>query len=438
MRRSGRRCAPPCGNDIRTRCRSCWRCRSSGGWSATSPGSRARWSGDPQARAAVAVGGRAGSGRGRADRGSGIAHRDQHHRLSGGRGSRRSPAPGHGPAPGARATPGAGRAHRLRRDGGRADAGRRPRGGPGQRPAVGRAGRPARGRGALPRGAAGLRAGAAREPDSRRGAHRPRRAAVTPRVVERRRDPPPARVGGRPRPGGRLVLSRGSAQSRGPARRRADRLRARRRARAPQHAGALPPGDCARPAQSPGRSHADVSPLAGGYRQVIRVVVDDLAFLAATAVVRPATTRLDPTTPAVRRLETVGGTAFTRGLQVQKELAVGAAVVTAGGGDLPADFVIHAVIQSDTEPVTRDGVARAWRATLHQAQEWEFTSLTVPPIGTGAGNLSIEDAADIMVPILKTHLGTAAFPASVSIVVETPEERDAFEAALRRSGAAES
>src|SRR5256885_11155606 len=52
--------------------------------------------------------------------------------------------------------------------------------------------------------------------------------------------------------------------------------------------------------------------------------------------------------------------------------------------------VIHAVIQSDTEPVTRDGVARAWRSTLQQAQEWEFTSLTVPPIGTGAGNLSVD------------------------------------------------
>jgi O-acetyl-ADP-ribose deacetylase (regulator of RNase III) len=171
---------------------------------------------------------------------------------------------------------------------------------------------------------------------------------------------------------------------------------------------------------------------------VIQVVVDDLAFLAAEAVVRPATTRLDPTTPAIRRLETVGGTAFTRGLQLQKELAVGAAVVTAAGGDLSAEFVIHAVIQSESESVSRDGVARAWRSTLQQAQEWEFTSLTVPPIGIGAGNLSVEDAADIMVPILKTHLGNAAFPTSVSIVVETPEERDAFEAALRRSWAAES
>src|SRR5207249_932283 len=141
-----------------------------------------------------------------------------------------------------------------------------------------------------------------------------------------------------------------------------------------------------------GRRYADVSPLAGGRRRVIRVVVDDLAFLAATAVVRPSTTRLDPTTPALRRLETVGGTAFSRHLQLQKELPVGAAVVTAGGGDLPADFVIHAVIRSDTEPVTRDGVARAWRSALQQVQEWEFGTVTVPPIGTGAGNLTAEAA----------------------------------------------
>src|SRR5256885_16275955 len=72
-----------------------------------------------------------------------------------------------------------------------------------------------------------------------------------------------------------------------------------------------------------------------------RVVVDDLASPAATAVVRPPTTRLDPTTPAVRRLETVGGTAFTHGLQLQKELAVGAAVVAARGGGLPAGVVVH-------------------------------------------------------------------------------------------------
>ena len=36
---------------------------------------------------------------------------------------------------------------------------------------------------------------------------------------------------------------------------------------------------------------------------MIQVVVDDLAFLASDAIVRPVTSRLDATTPAVRRLE---------------------------------------------------------------------------------------------------------------------------------------
>lgn len=164
---------------------------------------------------------------------------------------------------------------------------------------------------------------------------------------------------------------------------------------------------------------------------MIRVVVDDLAFLPADAIVRPATARLDPTTPAVRRLEQAGGTEFVSRLQVRKDLAVGAAVVTAGGGDLSAEFVIHAVIQSDTEPVTPRGVERAWLSALERAQEWEFARLTAPPLGTGAGNLTVEDAAAIMVRVARSHTGTALFPSDVCIVVETTEDRETFEAALR-------
>jgi len=170
---------------------------------------------------------------------------------------------------------------------------------------------------------------------------------------------------------------------------------------------------------------------------VIRVVVDDLAFLPSDAIVRPVTARLDPTTPAVRRLERVGGSEFVDRLRLQKDLAVGAAVVTGGGGDLPAEFVIHAVIQSETEPVTRDTVARAWRSALEQAGEWEFARITAPPLGIGAGNLATEDAAAIMVTILRARAGHAAFPSDVCIVVETAEEREAFEAAVRTMGAAE-
>jgi hypothetical protein len=50
----------------------------------------------------------------------------------------------------------------------------------------------------------------------------------------------------------------------------------------------------------------------------------------------------------------------------------------------------------------------------------------------------VEDAAEIMVPLLTAHLRSAAFPADVAIVVETPADRATFEAALRRGAAAAS
>jgi len=166
---------------------------------------------------------------------------------------------------------------------------------------------------------------------------------------------------------------------------------------------------------------------------VIRVVVDDLASFAADAVVRPATTRLDPTAAALRRLETLGGQEFQNRIRLSRELAVGAAVVTAGGGDLPAEFVIHAVIRSETEPVTRGNVARAWLSTLHQAQEWQFAHLSTPPLGTGAGNLTLEDSAEIMATVLHAHRGGAQFPENVSFIVERSEDQQVFEAALQRA-----
>src|SRR3989442_5695696 len=128
----------------------------------------------------------------------------------------------------------------------------------------------------------------------------------------------------------------------------------------------------------------------------MRVVVHDRASFAADAPVRPATTRLDPTAAALRRLEILGGEDFQNKIRLSRERAVGAAVVTAAGGDLPSEFVIHAVIRSEVEPVTRGNVARAWLSVLHQAQEWQFNHVSAPRLGTGAGNLTCGHYAESM------------------------------------------
>ncbi|MGH7673980.1 MAG: macro domain-containing protein [Gemmatimonadales bacterium] len=166
----------------------------------------------------------------------------------------------------------------------------------------------------------------------------------------------------------------------------------------------------------------------------MQVAVDDLTHLDSDAIVRPATTRLDSPQRSARRVEEAGGEEFRARLRVNAELEVGAAVVTGGGGDLRAEFVIHAIIQSDAEPVSRSGVARAWLSVLQQAERWGFARVAAPPLGVGAGNLSIEDAADIMISGLQAHRGTASLPTDVSVVVDSAADRDAFAAALAARG----
>lgn len=164
---------------------------------------------------------------------------------------------------------------------------------------------------------------------------------------------------------------------------------------------------------------------------MIRVVVDDLAFVAADAVIRPTTAALEPTSASLRRLEQVGGPGFWNQLTTNEELAVGSAVVTAAG-DLAADFVVHAVICSTDQPVTAQYVRLALTSALQRVGDWELGSVAVPPLGTGAGNLELEDVAHLMVDVLGRALTSARYPKEVYIVVDKEEDRAIFETFLKR------
>lgn len=164
---------------------------------------------------------------------------------------------------------------------------------------------------------------------------------------------------------------------------------------------------------------------------MIRVVVDELAFVAADALVRPATGELEPTSPTLRRLEQVGGPSFFNQLRVNQELAVGAAVVT-GGGDLKSELVIHAIIRTRDDAVSRTGVRRALASTLQRAVDWRLAKLATPPVGIGPGNLAIEDAAQLMIEVISAHMAGAPYPSEVSIVVENDADAQVFDSLLRR------
>jgi O-acetyl-ADP-ribose deacetylase len=167
---------------------------------------------------------------------------------------------------------------------------------------------------------------------------------------------------------------------------------------------------------------------------MIDVRVEDLAFYSGHAVIRPATATLGATTPLLRRFELAGGAALLGQLRIAAPLPVGSAIVTSAG-DLPVDLLVHAIVSSPDERVTRDGVRRAFRSALQRTREWQLADVAVPPLGLGAGNLEIEESAALMAGELRAHQRTSEFPRRITFVAETADEAVVLEHAVSRSAA---
>lgn len=166
---------------------------------------------------------------------------------------------------------------------------------------------------------------------------------------------------------------------------------------------------------------------------MIEVRVDDLAFFEGDAIVRPVNADLGATTPLMRRLEQAAGPTLLEKIQLHEPLPVGAAVVTAAGA-LTADLLVNAVVSSDTEPATRTTVRQALTSALHRVEGWRMESIAIAPLGLGAGNLAIDESAEVMCEVLAAHLRRARFPGRVTFVAETNDEEATLAAAARRHG----
>ena len=166
---------------------------------------------------------------------------------------------------------------------------------------------------------------------------------------------------------------------------------------------------------------------------MIDVRVDDLAFYVGEAIARPVNAMLGATTPVMRRLERGAGASFAEMVRLSQPMPVGAAVVT-NAGELQVELLIHGVVSSDDEPVTRATVRLALMSVLQRAVAFQIRELAIAPFGLGAGNLDIEDSADVMVEVLTDHMRRSQYPSSVLIVVETGLEEQVVRGRLPGGG----
>lgn len=157
----------------------------------------------------------------------------------------------------------------------------------------------------------------------------------------------------------------------------------------------------------------------------------ELSEVPADAIVRPVATDFSAVTPAMRRFEQAAGEDVAEQCRRMGEIPLGSAIITAAGA-LDAELIVHVAVRSVTENATASVVRQGFLNALRRAGEWEAVSIAVAPLGTGAGNLDAEAAADIMLGVLADRIRSGHGPERVVLVVEDAYQETAFRNAVDR------
>jgi len=93
--------------------------------------------------------------------------------------------------------------------------------------------------------------------------------------------------------------------------------------------------------------------------------------------------------------------------------------------------VLHVVIRDRSVEPGRDVIRRALTSAWQRAADWGLGRLAAPLIGAGAGQLSLEESAELLAETFP-DLGEGACPSELRIVVDREEDRALVEAIVRR------
>lgn len=135
---------------------------------------------------------------------------------------------------------------------------------------------------------------------------------------------------------------------------------------------------------------------------LLELVQGDITALDTDAIVNAANRRLAHGGGVAAAIARAGGPAIQREstawVRQHGEVRTGSAAITSGG-DLKAEYVIHAVgpVYDASAPVkAAQGLASAVRAALRVAEEHDLRSIALPAISTGIYGYPPAEAAGVM------------------------------------------
>lgn len=160
----------------------------------------------------------------------------------------------------------------------------------------------------------------------------------------------------------------------------------------------------------------------------LEVLQADVTKLEVDAITNAANTRLRHGGGVAAAISRAGGPDVQRESNQKAPIGLGDAVETTAGA-MPARYVIHAATMELGGPTSAEVIARATVSTLRKADDLGCRSLALVAFGTGIGGFPLDEAARLMVDVVRQHR-----PASLQRVlfaVHGDEAEQAFRAAAR-------
>jgi O-acetyl-ADP-ribose deacetylase (regulator of RNase III) len=135
----------------------------------------------------------------------------------------------------------------------------------------------------------------------------------------------------------------------------------------------------------------------------IEVVTGDITELKVDAIVNAANNHLKMGSGVAGAIKAKGGQIIEDEAVKQGPIHAGEAIVTTPGA-LKARHIIHAATTGQDQKSSPDKVRRATIATFKRADEKHVKSIAFPALGAGVGEVSMKEAARVMVDAMIEYL----------------------------------
>jgi O-acetyl-ADP-ribose deacetylase (regulator of RNase III) len=172
-----------------------------------------------------------------------------------------------------------------------------------------------------------------------------------------------------------------------------------------------------------------------GAAATVAVERGDITVWDVDAIINAANTTLVMGTGVAATIKRKGGVLIEEEALRQAPIEVGEAVLTPGG-NLVATHVIHAAAMGPDQKTDPETITRTTQAVLALADKHRLTSLALPALGTGTGQVAPAASAEAMLSAVMTHLKSAKTALKrVVFVLYQDETFRAFTDTLKRLGA---